>query len=364
MHVGMGIIFQGEGEGRTDRNVYQNELRLGSLAEPLGFESLWGVEHHFTDYTMVPDVVQFLSYMAAKTTHAKLGSMVIVLPWHDPVRVAEQVSMLDNLSGGRMILGIGRGLGRVEFEGFRLDMSTARQRFVEYSQMLLEGLENGYVEFDGEFVQQPRRDIRPKPFKSFRGRTFAAAVSPDSMPIMAKLGVGLLVIPQKPWKDVKIDFENYYQFYREANGEDPPPPLCGGFYYVDENADRAEERAMKHIGNYYKSVLKHYEFTAGHLKTTKGYEYYGALTKYIAKRGEDGAAADFASLMPWGTPEQVYDKLMNIHSIIGQAGIMTHFSYSGMPFDEAEKSMRLFAKEVIPELKKIKVDSPAFAETA
>ena len=56
MHVGMGVIFQGEGEGRTDRNVYRNELRLGDLAEPLGFESLWGVEHHFTDYTMCPDV--------------------------------------------------------------------------------------------------------------------------------------------------------------------------------------------------------------------------------------------------------------------------------------------------------------------
>ena len=67
MHVGMGVIFQGEGEGRTDRNVYRNELRLGDLAEPLGFESLWGVEHHFTDYTMCPDVLQYLTYFAGRT---------------------------------------------------------------------------------------------------------------------------------------------------------------------------------------------------------------------------------------------------------------------------------------------------------
>ena len=67
MHVGMGVIFQGQGEGRTDRNVYRNELRLGDLAEPLGFESLWGVEHHFTDYTMCPDVLQYLTYFAGRT---------------------------------------------------------------------------------------------------------------------------------------------------------------------------------------------------------------------------------------------------------------------------------------------------------
>ena len=67
---------------------------------------------------MCPDVLQFLTYMAGRTTHVQLGSMVVVLPWHDPMRVAEQVSMLDHLSDGRVILGIGRGLGRVEFEGF------------------------------------------------------------------------------------------------------------------------------------------------------------------------------------------------------------------------------------------------------
>src|ERR1700735_4275273 len=137
MHVGMAVIFQGQGDGRTDRNVYRNELRLGDLAEPLGFESIWGVEHHFTDYTMCPDVLQYLSYFAGRTTSIKLGSMVVVLPWHDPMRVAEQVSMLDHMSGGRFILGLGRGAGKVEFDGFRLDMGDSRELFVEYGEELL-----------------------------------------------------------------------------------------------------------------------------------------------------------------------------------------------------------------------------------
>src|SRR4029450_7874035 len=154
MHVGMGVIFQGQGEGRTDRNVYRNELRLGDLAEPLGFESLWGVEHHFTDYTMCPDVLQYLTYFAGRTQAVQLCSMVVVLPWPHPVRVAEQVLMLDHLSNGRLILGIGRGLGRVEFEGFGVNQEDSREMFIEEAQTILEGLEHGYVEFDGTFVKQ------------------------------------------------------------------------------------------------------------------------------------------------------------------------------------------------------------------
>ncbi|MGH7897006.1 MAG: LLM class flavin-dependent oxidoreductase, partial [Candidatus Binatia bacterium] len=135
MHVGMGVIFQGAGEGRTDRNVYRNELRFADLAEPLGFESIWGVEHHFTDYTMCPDVLQFLTYCAGRTHRLQLGSMVVVLPWHDPLRVAEQVVMLDHMCDGRLIFGIGRGLGRVEFGGFRVNQEESRERFIESAQM-------------------------------------------------------------------------------------------------------------------------------------------------------------------------------------------------------------------------------------
>ena len=146
-----------------------------------------------------------------------MGSMVIVLPWHDPMRVAEEVSMLDNLSDGRMILGIGRGLARVEYGGFGQDMSQSRARFVESAEMLLNGLENGYCEYDGELIKQPLRDTRPAPFKSFKGRTYAAAISPESSRIMAELGVGLLIIPQKPWEEVAKELNTYRDVYLSVN---------------------------------------------------------------------------------------------------------------------------------------------------
>ena len=84
---------------------------------------------------MCPDVLQYLTYFAGRTERIQLGSMVVVLPWHDPLRVAEQVIMLDHMSNGRFILGIGRGLGRVEFEGFGVNQEDSRAIFVEAAQM-------------------------------------------------------------------------------------------------------------------------------------------------------------------------------------------------------------------------------------
>src|SRR2546422_2706154 len=109
MHVGYAPAFQNPGNARSDAEVYRQELRLAEMAEPLGFDSVWSVEHHFDDYTMVPDVLQFLSYMAGKTKHGKVGSLVVVLPWQDPIPVAEQGFLMDHLSKGPFTLGLGPG---------------------------------------------------------------------------------------------------------------------------------------------------------------------------------------------------------------------------------------------------------------
>ncbi len=353
MHVGMGIVFQGQGEGRTDRNVYRNELRLADLAEPLGFESLWGVEPHFTDYTMCPDVLQYLTYFAGRTEHIQLGSMVVVLPWHNPMRVAEQVVMLDHMSNGRFIFGIGRGLGRVEFEGFGVNQEDSREIFTEAAQMILQGLERGYCEFDGRFIKQARRDIRPRPFKSFRGRTYAAAVSPESSLIMAKLGIGILIIPQKPWDLVAKELNDYRATFHEANGVDAPPPIVGGWTFCDENPARAEEYARKYIGAYWESVARHYELIGDHLTRMRGYEAYKSMQeKASAPGGLDEMTNFFLGLQVWGTPEQCYDKILDIQRRTGAEAFNGVFSYGAMPYDIAEHSLRLFAADVMPELKK------------
>ena len=351
MHVGSSIFFQNFQHKRTDLEVYQNELKLADLAEPLGFDSIWGVEHHFTDYTMCPDVLQFLSYMAGRTERVQLGSMVVVLPWHDPMRIAEQFSVLDHLSGGRAIIGVGRGLGRVEFEGFRLDMSESRTRFAESAKMLVDALENGVAEFDGELIKQPKVDIRPKPYKSFHGRTYAAAVSPESSLALAQLGLGILIIPQKPWSEVENELKAYREIFQEVNGTPAPPPIVVGFTFCHEDEDRAKEMASEYVGNYWDSIMDHYEFRSDHLKETKGYEYYGKFTEKIEQYGTQDVKDFFLDLQVWGTPDQCYDKIMSTRGRVGSDSFLAAFSFGAMPYDEVEKSMRLFAKEVLPRLK-------------
>ena len=356
MHVGAATIFQNPAKFTSDYQVYREELRLADLAEPLGFQSIWGVEHHFTDYTMCPDVLQFLTYMAGRTTDMKLGSMVCVLPWHDPMRVAEQVSMLDNLSDGRFILGVGRGLAKVEYDGFSIDMNESRTRFIESAECLLAGLESGFCEFDGEYIKQPRREIRPNPFRTFRDRTYAAAISPESSRIMAQLGVGMLVIPQKPRDEVERDLSNYRTAWDEshrgtdgANG--PPAPVVACWTFCHEDADYARDMARRYIGGYWHTVMDHYQFKADHHKDIKGYEYYGKVAEKMFDYGDDEVVDFFVNLQVWGTPEQCYEKILQIRERTGHDTYVGAFSYAAMPYDLAESSMRLFAAEVMPELK-------------
>ena len=351
MHVGMSVIFQNPGRRLPDAQVYAEDLALAHQAEALGFESIWSVEHHFTDYTMCPNVFQFLSYMAGRTTTLQLGSMVAVLPWQDPLRVAEQIAMLDVTSGGGTILGMGRGTGRDESGGFRVEMPQARARFAESAEMILNGLEQGWCEYDGEYVRQPRVDLRPRPDKTFRGRTFAAAISPESAEIMANLGVGLLIIPQKPWSMLREELAQYRSTFRTATGSEPPPPMCAGWTFVDESADRAEELARTYIGAYWDSVVEHYEFNQDHLMNTPGYEFHGEMFNRLnAPGGAQRMMEFFIDLQVWGTPQQVYGRIVTIQGNTHCDGFMGVFSYAGMPAVEAVRNAQLFAREVLPEL--------------
>jgi alkanesulfonate monooxygenase SsuD/methylene tetrahydromethanopterin reductase-like flavin-dependent oxidoreductase (luciferase family) len=179
-------------------------------------------------------------------------------------------------------------------------------------------------------------------------------VSPESAEIMARLGTGVLVVPQKPWKDVAEETATYRQTYRAAIGEEPPPSMVAGWAFVDENPDRAEEQARKWLGGYWASIISHYEFDKPHLKETPGYEFHGLMYDRLNRPGGMDKMTDFyVGLQPWGTPEQVYDKIRTFCDLAVGDSFIGVFRYGGMPLDEGERNMRLFAREVMPELKKL-----------
>ncbi|QYL23777.1 LLM class flavin-dependent oxidoreductase [Mycolicibacterium diernhoferi] len=351
MHVGLNLNIQNLGRASSDREAMAREMRFAQLAEKVGFDSLWMPEHHFTDYMLTPNVPQLLAWIAGQTETLRLGTSVSVLPWQDPIRTAESFVVLDNLSQGRAMLGLGRGLGRVEFDAFRLQMGESRRRFVEYSEAILHALETGVMEYDGDLYKQPRCEIRPEPYASVRGRTFASAVSPESMDIMARLGVGLMVIAQKPWPTVQADLDTYRARYNELRGEEPPKPLINVYVGVGETEAEATEMRERYLQNYALSTVEHYEFDNVGFEKIEGYEYYGNLARNIEKHGVDGFARFLADLQVWGTPDQVAEKLMSYVDRIDAGGIAIVPSYGGMSTEVANKNFDLIAEHVVPALK-------------
>src|SRR6266404_726825 len=152
MKVGIALNMLSE-PGRTDVAVVSDHLAMGDLAEPLGFDSLFALEHHFTGYAMSPAPLQLLAYFAGRTQWITFGTSVIVLPWHDPIRVAEEIALLDILCGGRCLFGFGRGAASVEYAGFRIPMEEARPRFVEAAQIIVKALSQDSFDYDGQFYK-------------------------------------------------------------------------------------------------------------------------------------------------------------------------------------------------------------------
>jgi alkanesulfonate monooxygenase SsuD/methylene tetrahydromethanopterin reductase-like flavin-dependent oxidoreductase (luciferase family) len=341
--------------GRSDADVFAEHLALGDLAEPLGFDSLFALEHHFTGYAMSPSPTQVLSYFAGRTRRITLGTAVIVLPWHDPVRVAEEIALLDVLSGGRCLFGFGRGAASVEYAGMRVPMEEARGRFVETAKIVVAALTQESFEWDGEFFKIPRTSIRPRPISHPERRFYASSVSPESAEIMAKLGFGVLVIMQNEWPKAAQDIDRYRDLARSV-GHAPRPPIILTNISCAEDRGEAEERAATYLSRKWDSIDTHYHFSDGHLATVKGYEFYGGMAKTYSKMKDESfrkkATEFYVKIQVVGTPDDCLQQLAELHRLTGLDHLVTEFGYGCMPHEEAELNMRLFAERVMPVLQR------------
>jgi alkanesulfonate monooxygenase SsuD/methylene tetrahydromethanopterin reductase-like flavin-dependent oxidoreductase (luciferase family) len=358
MRIGTDISVLAE-PGRSDAAVLADHLALADLAEPLGFDSLFGLEHHFTGYSMSPNPLQLLAYYAAKTKRIMLGTCVIVLPWHDPIRVAEQIAYLDLLCGGRCMFGFGRGAASAEYAGFRIPMEEARPRFAEAAQLVTKALSEEVFEWNGEFYQIPKMSIRPRPMSRPERRFYASSVSPESAEIMAKLGFGMMVIMQNEWKKAAADIQTYREMAASV-GHAPPPPVILTNVSCAETRAEAEERAMQYLGAKWDSIDAHYNFSDGHLANVKGYESYGKMAKTYSKLKDPVARQKmtefYVSIQIVGTPDDCIQQLAELQRLTGTDHTVCDFSYGGMPREEGELNMRLFADRVMPVVQR----DPAF----
>jgi len=146
----------------SDADIYDEELHLVGLVEPLGYDSYWAINHYASPYGMTGDVLQHLAYVAGRTGRIDLGTMVVVLPWYDPVRVVHQISVVDNLLQGRHItLGVGRGTAVREFDAFEVPMPDARGRYDEILDVIKLALTQEWFSYDGKHFKIPETTVRP-----------------------------------------------------------------------------------------------------------------------------------------------------------------------------------------------------------
>ena len=351
MKVGILGIFQNYQGRVSDADHVRDELRVAELAEPLGFDSYWPPEHHFTDYSACPDNLQLLSWLAGRTTRLGLGTGAVIVPWNHPLRVAEKVALLDHLSGGRVILGLGRGLSRLEYHHFGIDMNEARDRFDEGSRMIIDALEKGEIEGSGPYYPQVKTPIRPRPLRGFRDRFYCVGLSPESVEQAARLGATLMTFTQMPWEMYASGpLAAYRKAFREHQHREAPWPLTGDLMFCDASAERAEAIAREYMANYFLSIVGHYELMSEHFRTTKGYDLYANAADAFRAVGMEPALNTYLGIQTWGTPLQILEKLEARKRLLGGFETLAISRYGGMSFEDAERSLRLFAGKVLPEV--------------
>lgn len=355
LKIGINLGFGNLHESLSDEQMYEGDISVAVLADRLGYDAIWCVEHHFDDYAMCPDNFVMLAHLAALTSHCQLGTGAVILPWNNPLRVAEKAIMLDILSKGRLFLGLGRGLSRKEYEPFRIPLDESRERFDEAAAMIFDAVETGFIEGDGPFYPQPRAELRPRPRGSFEGRRAVVAGSPDSLAIAAHLKAQMLSFLTRPAETYQDEVSRYRELYESEHGEVAPAVAFGIAMYCHEDDEVAHERHLEYTHRLFMSTVGHYEFAGEHFATTKGYERYAESAKLLREAGLEKASENYAATTLWGSPERILGRIEEIRDVIGDFELSLQCAFGGMPYDQARASLELFAREVMPKARGLRV---------
>lgn len=359
MHVGLatGFAHQGGPHG-SDAQFIRNEVDNLVLADELGYDSVWITEHHFTDYSMSNDPLQLLTYVAARTKNVKLGTQCIIVPWHNPARLAEKIINLDILSGGRAILGFGGGLAPHEFAGLGIDQSHSRALYNDVLDVLIPALETGILEGEGAYGTIPRSQLRPGPIKSFAGRKFCGSLSGSSMYAAARHGFGNMVL-MLPQRGKETPPDKFAEVWQEVHGDGslPPPPMLSGNYYIHEDGDYAREMGEKYLANTMRAAVKNYALDKpGSFANVAGYEHYENMM-LDSEEAIDAYCEQFGKNVVAGTPKEILERMWELKEIYNPQGFFPHVYFGGMDQNDAVRSIRMFAETVMPELKSWEADT-------
>lgn len=318
-------------------------------AEELGYDGVWANEHHFHPYGgMIPSPAVMLAALSQRTHRVRLGTSVMVLPLHNPLDVAEQLAMVDLMSGGRLELGVGTGFVTYDYEVHGVPRDERYERNLECLEIILKAWSRERFTHDGAFYQYSDLEVWPRPEQVPHPPVWLAATStPSSFEVVGKLGHELLTVAYlRPIEDLG----SLVQVYRDAlqaAGHDIHQRRVATHYQVVLAEDRAEARRIA------KDALQRY--------VTQNLNAQ-ALAKTAVLRPETAAmynnvtSIDIDSMVAQGrilagTPDDAVGVIERARETLGLTGVDCTFTFGSIDWAIAERSMRLFATEVIPRVR-------------
>jgi alkanesulfonate monooxygenase SsuD/methylene tetrahydromethanopterin reductase-like flavin-dependent oxidoreductase (luciferase family) len=310
-----------------DSEGYHHFINYVMEAERFGFSSVFLVEHHFTGFGQVSASLNLLSYLAARTERIRLGTAVVVLPWHNPVLVAEEAATLDLLSNGRLDFGVGKGYRPYEFSGFCIPQDEATARFDEAIDVIRQAwTSKGRFSYSGKWWHYDNIVVEPAPIQQPHPPFWLGAGSADSIRRGAREGYNLLLDQIAP-VDVIIDRVRTFREECQRVGRAYDPMMVGvtrGLQIVHNEEERKRAIVTR------REVLKN----IGDLARGPGAERYHHI-----KDDADAFELDDAPLL--GTPEEIIARLKRL-----EAGGVENVLFAAPGASVA--GLRTFAEEIMP----------------
>lgn len=348
-----GILFTSQPDPATEpyphRSVHQRVADQVMLADRLGYDCAWIAEHHVsTKYGIMPDPLTFIAYLANKTSQIRLGSGIMTLPLHDILRLAENVALVDILTGGRLTLGVGSGYRKYEFEALNADFEQRRDNQVEGLEVLMRMLAGHKIDHDGKFFNfhiGGDYEILPHTLQQPCPPLYMAAASEQSIGLGAKYGAGLLLSTLTPVSELTEAAEFYRSCLPSTETSYSQNPAFGEidvarFVYVAETDEKARAESAEGITRHVSSFT--HGQTSGYLGTVSP-----AGTKVYSDVTYDRLVED---TILHGSPETVVQKIESLRERTGATSLMLHFPpYYGA--DQTSDMLKTFAETVMPKFR-------------
>ena len=334
-------------EAVSQESVYRGMVDQAVLADELGYTGYWIGEHHFTRHGIVGNSLTMAAYIAARTTRLRIGSAVVILPLHNPVRVAEEIAMVDILSKGRVDVGIGSGYQRLEFNGLGVDIAESRARFAENLDAMLAAWSTEPFIFNGRFESwiDERATVHPRPYQQPTPPIYIAiSASPETIDFAASRGLRLLVGGPTDLLGIAPQVIERWQRSMRAHGYDPAGidiPCAKGIYVAptDEEAEADVAKIDTLWDLKLLSVIGSPISEGGDIPP--GYEAWASRTEDRRKAAHAGTSRLV------GSPETVAKRVAELRDS-GLTYIFGNFGFPGLPPEKNLRAMELFGREVMP----------------